>query len=49
MPLTLRGKRVLHKFKTQYGAKRGTNIFYGFMRTNPHAFSSFHRLINKRR
>jgi len=28
MPLTLKGKKVLAAMKSQYGAKRGKDVFY---------------------
>lgn len=31
MPLTTKGKKILKKFRSEYGKKKGTSIFYAMI------------------
>jgi len=43
MPLTKRGKKVLRKFKREYGKIKGKKVFYAFIRKHPRRASSWHK------
>jgi len=42
MPLTKKGMKVLRRFKKEYGVKRGTSVFYAYMKSHPLKTHSFH-------
>ena len=43
MPLTKTGKRVLTRFKKEYGKKKGKEVFYAYMKLHPKKTSKFHK------
>ena len=43
MPLTASGKKILTKFKKEYGAKAGEKYFYGKMKDDPTRTKKWHK------
>jgi len=43
MPLTKKGEIILNKFKRKYGAVKGENYFYAYMKLNPKKTIKWHR------
>jgi hypothetical protein len=42
MPLTKSGKKVLRRFKVEYGS-RGKNVFYAYMKAHPRITKRLHK------
>lgn len=49
MPLTKKGKKVLRRFKSEYGKIRGKKVFYAYMNLHPKRTSNLHRKRRRRR
>jgi len=50
MPLTATGRKVLASMRKQYGAKRGTRVFYASIKKGVPGSSKWHKVsVRKRR
>jgi len=43
MPLTKEGRKVLRKFKEEYGEEKGKEYFYRYMNKNPEKAKKLHK------
>lgn len=43
MPLTKLGKKILRKFRKEYGKTKGTKVFYATIKKHPRKTKSWHK------